>query len=55
VDSSRGYAIRLQNPKGGFVWIGTAFRDRNDSFDFNVAVTEYKEKKERELHPEKFV
>ena len=35
-DSSRGYAVRLENPKGGFLWIGVAFRDRNDAFDFGV-------------------
>ena len=36
-DSSRGYAVRLENPRGGFVWVGVAFRDRNDAFDFGVA------------------
>lgn len=36
-DSSRGYAVRLENPKGGYVWVGVAFRDRNDAFDFGVA------------------
>jgi hypothetical protein len=35
-DSSRGYAVRLENPKGGFLWVGVAFRDRNDAFDFGV-------------------
>ena len=35
-DSSRGYAVRLDNPKGGYLWIGVAFRDRNDAFDFGV-------------------
>lgn len=36
-DSSRGYAVRLENPRGGFIWVGVAFRDRNDAFDFGVA------------------
>ena len=35
-DSSRGYAVRLKKPTGGFLWIGIAFRDRNDAFDFGV-------------------
>jgi hypothetical protein len=35
-DSSRGYAVRLENPKGGYIWVGVAFRDRNDAFDFGV-------------------
>ena len=36
IDSSRGYAVRLENPKGGYLWVGVAFRDRNDAFDFGV-------------------
>ncbi len=35
-DSSRGYAVRLKKPTGGYLWIGVAFRDRNDAFDFGV-------------------
>jgi hypothetical protein len=40
-DSSRGYAVRLDNPKGGYIWIGVAFRDRNDAFDFGVVFQDY--------------
>ncbi len=36
IDSSRGYAVRLENPRGGYLWVGVAFRDRNDAFDFGV-------------------
>ena len=31
------------------MWVGVAFRDRNDAFDFNVCVQEYQDKKQREL------
>ena len=45
LDSSRGYAVRLQNPKGGYLWIGVAFRDRNDAFDFGVVFQDYSDRK----------
>lgn len=41
VDSSRGYAVRLANPKGGYLWVGVAFRDRNDAFDFGVVFQDF--------------
>lgn len=54
VDSSRGFAIRIQNPNGKFAWVGLAFRDRNDAFDFNVCFSDYGEKRELEANPNKF-
>lgn len=36
-DSSRGFALRLAN-KGRYAWVGMAFRDRNDAFDFSVCL-----------------
>lgn len=44
VDSSRGYAVRLEKPNGGFFWVGVVFRDRNDAFDFGVAFKDFNEK-----------
>lgn len=44
LDSSRGYAVRLQNPKGGYLWVGVAFRDRNDAFDFGVVFQDYNDR-----------
>lgn len=45
-DSSRGYAVRLTRPDGnGFEWVGVAFRDRNDAFDFGVAINDYADRK----------
>lgn len=26
----------MENPRGGYLWVGVAFRDRNDAFDFGV-------------------
>ena len=36
-DSSRGFALRLEN-KGRYAWVGLAFRDRSDAFDFSVII-----------------
>lgn len=45
-DSSRGYAVRLTRPDGnGYEWVGVAFRDRNDAFDFGVAINDFAERK----------
>ena len=47
-DSSRGYAVRLTRPDGnGYAWVGVAFRDRNDAFDFGVAINDFAERKIR--------
>lgn len=54
VDSSRGFAVRLQNPNGKFAWVGLAFRDRNDAFDFNVCFSDFEQKRELEINPNKF-
>ncbi len=54
VDSSRGYAIRLQNNNGKYAWVGLAFRDRNDAFDFNVCFKDFEEKVDAEKNPDKY-
>ena len=43
-DSTRGYAIRLEKPNGGFLWVGVAFRDRNDAFDFGLVFQDHSER-----------
>jgi hypothetical protein len=35
-------------------WVGLAFRDRNDAFDFSCCFSDYLEKLDREKNPEKF-
>ncbi|EGR32988.1 hypothetical protein IMG5_064430 [Ichthyophthirius multifiliis] len=47
-DSSRGYGVRLNNPKGGYIWIGLAFRDRNSSFDFKSRIIDFLDRKQEQ-------
>jgi hypothetical protein len=46
-DSSRGFAVRLSN-NGKFAWVGAAFRERSDAFDFNVCFTDWQQKAQRD-------
>ena len=41
LDSTRGYAVRLEKPGGGYLWVGTVFRDRNDAIDFGLAFQDF--------------
>lgn len=42
VDSGRYFILRIQNAQGKHAYIGIAFNERNDAFDFNVALQEHK-------------
>lgn len=48
VDSGRYFVLRIVNPQGKHAYIGMAFNERNDAFDFNVALQEHKSELERE-------
>ena len=48
LDSGRYFAIKIQNAQGKYAVIGIAFNERNDAFDFNVALQEHKSECERE-------
>jgi adaptin ear-binding coat-associated protein 1/2 len=48
VDSGRYFILRIENAQGKRAFIGIAFNERNDAFDFNVALSEHKAQKERE-------
>ncbi len=48
LDSGRYFVIRIQNAQGKHAYIGIAFNERNDAFDFNVALSEHKSECERE-------
>lgn len=41
-DSSRYFVIKIQNAQGRHAFVGLAFDDRNQAFDFNVALQEFK-------------
>ena len=38
VDSSRYFVLRIENENGRHMFIGLAFNERNDSFDFNTSL-----------------
>ena len=38
VDSSRYFVLRIENESGRHMFIGLAFNERNDAFDFNTAL-----------------
>ena len=48
-DSSRYFCLRIQDEKSGkHAFIGIAFNQRSDAFDFNVALADHKKQIERE-------
>lgn len=38
VDSSRYFVLRIENANGRHMFVGVAFNERNDSFDFNTSL-----------------
>lgn len=53
-DSSRGYALRLQDPSGKTAWVGIVFTERNDSFDFQASLQDFEKNRDMELNPQKY-
>ena len=51
LDSGRYFVLRIQNEQGKHAFIGIAFNERNDAFEFNVALQEFKTQNERESAP----
>lgn len=48
LDSGRYFVLKITNQQGRHAFIGIAFNERNDAFDFNVALNEFKQEIERE-------
>ncbi len=48
IDSSRYFVLRIQNAQGRHLFIGLAFNERNDAFDFNTALEDSRREKELE-------
>lgn len=52
-DSSRYFAIRVQDPKSGRkAFLGLGFEDRNDAFDFNCTITDFKNRNDEVVEAE---
>lgn len=52
IDSGRYFILRIENAQGKKAYIGIAFNERNDAFDFNVTLSEHKAQLEREQRGE---
>lgn len=51
IDSSRYFVLRIENEKGNHMFIGVAFNERNDAFDFNTSLEDSKRERETESKP----
>ena len=52
IDSSRYFVLRVENAQNGrHMYIGMAFNERNDAFDFNTAREDSRREKEIEANP----
>jgi hypothetical protein len=54
LDSGRYFVLRITNQQGRHAYIGIAFNERNDAFDFNVALSEFRSELDREENAAKF-
>lgn len=51
VDSSRYFVVRVENANGRHMFIGMAFNERNDAFDFNTSLEDSRKERELEKNP----
>jgi adaptin ear-binding coat-associated protein 1/2 len=51
VDSSRYFVLRIENANGRHMFIGVAFNERNDAFDFNTSLEDSRREREQEANP----
>jgi len=52
VDSSRYFVLRIENANGRHMFIGMAFNERNDAFDFNTSLEDSRREREAAQNPE---
>jgi adaptin ear-binding coat-associated protein 1/2 len=55
VDSSRYFVLRVENANGRHMFIGMAFNERNDAFDFNTALEDSRREREYEANPQSVI
>lgn len=48
LDSGRYFVLKITNAQGRHAFIGIAFNERSDAFDFNVALSTFRTEQERE-------
>jgi hypothetical protein len=51
VDSSRYFVLRVESETGRHIFIGLAFNERNDAFDFNTSLEDARREKEASANP----
>jgi hypothetical protein len=51
VDSSRYFVLRIESANGRHMFIGMAFNERNDAFDFNTSLEDAKREREAAKDP----
>jgi len=51
VDSSRYFVLRIENDNGRHMFIGMAFNERNDAFDFNTSLEDARREREAAKEP----
>jgi hypothetical protein len=52
VDSSRYFVLRIENANGRHMFVGMAFNERNDAFDFNTSLEDAKRERQAAKNPE---
>mmetsp|Transcript_3090 Transcript_3090/g.8501 ORF Transcript_3090/g.8501 Transcript_3090/m.8501 type:complete len:228 (+) Transcript_3090:123-806(+) len=53
VDSSRYFVLRIENENGRHMFVGMAFNERNDAFDFNTSLEDARREQEAAKEPHK--
>lgn len=51
IDSSRYFVLKIESAAGRHMFIGVAFNERNDAFDFNTALQDAQREKQAVLKP----